>query len=179
MLAILKDMVDTVPSSGGCLCVSCIFHWGIKVIRVNRALERGFSSLCKMLGIERKVSSRIPALRSSSPPSHLSSVFAFLSLSFELISQPVSVNHCCQNSSCTEASTEWSYPAKHQLNVAEICRKCYWQGDVTPLASCLLFHFLRPVVFSDTAELTAWLPSTVTTDRPRNLPFIWNESQSN
>ena len=80
---------------------------------------------------------QIPALHSSSPhPILLFSLpsSAFL-LSPEHVSQPVSVNHHCQNSSCTEVSTELFFAEKTPLNVSEICRSIIGRR-VSPIA-CL------------------------------------------
>lgn len=71
-----------------------------------------------------KTPSQIPAQRSSSshPIFALCLPSSAFLLSSESISQPVSVNHRCQNSSCTEVSTELFYAEKPPLNVSEICR---------------------------------------------------------
>lgn len=111
------------------------------------------------------------------PPTHLATLFAFLSLSFELWEH---FPACFCQSPLSEQQLHGS------VHVIILCWKTtslmYLKSAGTLLArkrcpvACLLFHLLRQVVWWDTAELAAWLPGTARTGRLRNPPLSWKGS---
>lgn len=81
------------------------------------------------------------------PPPPLSLPSSAFLLSSKSVSQPVSVNHSCQNSSCKEVSRELFYPEKHSFNVSEICSSMLKLIGKEEFSHCLLFYLLRQVVW--------------------------------
>lgn len=119
----MKNILGTVLFCGCCLWI-CWFFPPNKSNKGQEGFEKGL--LVHDQNIRNtKTPPQIPAQRSSSshPIFALCLPSSAFLLSFEHISQPVFVNHRCQNSSCTEVSTELFYAEKPQtLNVSEICR---------------------------------------------------------
>lgn len=173
----MKSILDTVLSSVFCLWI-CFFSPPNKSSKGQEGFEKWLFLHDQSIR-NTKTPSQIPAQHSSS--SHPifalclpSSVFL---LSSEHVSQPGSVNHHCQNSSCTEVSTELFYAEKPPLNVSKICRSITAR-EMLPVTIVCLSAIPPPkagglVRHCWACYLTA---GTARARRPRSIPLRWNET---